>query len=281
MSTEKKAGVCPIVKLNDGVEIPQLGFGVYLSEGQEGIAAMQTALSAGYRHIDSAIFYENEAEVGSAVRASKLDRKNVFVTSKLWSDAHGARGARGAVEASLREMKFGYIDLYLIHSPHGGKLVETYKELLKLKAEKKIRSVGVSNFGVQHLEGLAKAGLPPPSVNQVELHPWLQQSKIVNYCRKNKIAIEAYSPLSKGRWLRDRNLVAVAKKAGVTPAQALIRWSLQRGFIVLPKSANPGRIRENFGVLSFALDDEAMAALDKMDSDRHCTWDPTTLRFEG
>mmetsp|Transcript_4104 Transcript_4104/g.7886 ORF Transcript_4104/g.7886 Transcript_4104/m.7886 type:complete len:242 (+) Transcript_4104:80-805(+) len=235
----------------------------------------------GYRHIDSAIFYDNEAEVGQAIRESKIDRKDIFVTSKLWSDNHGQKEAVKAVENSLKAMQTSYIDLYLIHSPYGGNLVSTYEALLGMKKAGKIRSVGVSNFGVQHLEGLRKAGLPTPSVNQIELHPWLQQGEIVDYCTAHKITVEAYSPLTKGQWLDDEKLGKIAAKHQRSPAQILIRWSLQKGFVVLPKSTNPKRIAENFKLEDFQLDEEDMKVLKGFDADKHCTWDPTRVPWSG
>ncbi|XP_033728635.1 glyoxal reductase-like isoform X2 [Pecten maximus] len=206
-------GLTSTIKLNDGVIMPLFGLGSYLSEsGQGGQAerAVTHALSKGYKLIDTAEFYGNEADVGRGIRNGGMKREDVFVVTKLWEN--GYNRCKKIFNKSLKMLDIGYVDLYLIHSPSSGKCVETYKAMLELKQEGLVRSVGVSNFGVQHLEGLRKAGLPTPSVNQIELHPWQQKTEIVDYCRKNGITVMGYSPLTKGQKLLDKTLLEIAKR---------------------------------------------------------------------
>eukprot|EP00048_Salpingoeca_helianthica_P018138 m.240934 g.240934 ORF g.240934 m.240934 type:complete len:276 (-) comp23810_c0_seq1:50-877(-) len=272
---------CPNVVLNDGRQMPQLGLGVYLSEGGDCVAAVKTAISVGYRHIDTAEYYENESEVGEAIRTCGVPREQLFITTKLWLDGHGAAAAAKHFHRSLKNLGLEYVDLYLIHSPGGGRVLETYDALVKLQSEGLIRSIGVSNFGVQHLEGLRAAGKPLPVVNQIELHPFLQQHAIVEYCKKHNIVVQAYSPLTKGQWLKDPRLTAIAAKEGRSVAQVLIKWSLTKGFVCLPKSSNAERIAANWAMWDWNLTAEAQAALDALESDRHCTWDPTREPWTG
>lgn len=277
---EQKLNANTKITLLDGVQIPQLGFGVYQVKK---VGPMQQALTVGYRHIDTADFYGNEAKVGEALRSSGLNRDDVFLTSKVWPDDHGYDACIKQVKTSLKKLSFKSWDLFLIHSPGGGDLVNTWKALMQCKKDGLIRSIGVSNFGVQHLKGLEDAGLPLPSVNQIELHPWCQQTKIVEYCEKKGIAIEAYSPLVKGNKskLSNSTVMKVAKKHSKSTAQVLIRWSLQKGWICLPKSSNNTRIQENFDIFDFELDGDDMSALNGLNKEEHCTWNPTTSAFNG
>ena len=204
------------------------------------------------------------------------------MTTKLWSDVRGEAATIADCKQSLQRLGMDYVDLYLIHSPHDGNLVPTYQAMHRLKADGLVKSVGVSNFGVHHLEGLKAAGLPPPSCNQIELHVFLQQPEIVGYCRAAGIAVTAYSPLGKGAWCSRKEVVELAAKYGKTAAQLLIRWSLQTGHVCIPKSSNPGRIAENFDVFGdFVISAEDMKALAAFDAAEHCTWDPTTCPWEG
>lgn len=260
--------------------IPIIGFGTYMLKGSKCTKAVLNAIKAGYRHIDTAEFYSNHGAVGKAIQKSGLKREELFITSKVW-DARGEKAVRKVLVETLKEMDISYLDLYLIHSPYYGDLIPTYKALLKFQDEGLIKTVGVSNFGVQHLQGLAKAGLPPPAVNQIELHPFLQQKKIVDYCNEKDIIVEAYSPLSKGHFIDDPTITKIAKEVKKSNAQVMIRWSLQRGFVVLPKSGTPNRIEENFDVFDWSLSTTQMNQLDALEEDKHCTWDPTSEPWES
>lgn len=264
----------------EGVSIPVIGFGTYKIDPKECYAVVKNALKAGYRHIDTAEFYKNEVEVAAAMKDSGIKREEMFVTSKVW-DARGEKAVRELLTGTLKAMGLKYIDLYLIHSPNGGRLVETYEAMLKLRDEGLVRAVGVSNFGVHHLEGLAEAKLEPPAVNQIELHPFLQQEKIVSYCKKNNIAVEAYSPLTAGKFIKHETITKIASQIGKGNANIMIRWSIQSGFIVLPKSTDPDRIKQNFDVFSWALSEEQMTELNALEADEHTTWDPTTVPWQG
>ena len=227
------------------------------------------------------MFYGNEKAVGEGIRASGVPRDQIFVTTKLWDDVRGEAATVADAKQSLKRLGLDYVDLYLIHSPHDGQIVDTYKAMHKLKAAGLVKSVGVSNFGVRHLEGLKAAGCPPPSCNQIELHVFLQQPEIVAYCRAAGIAVTAYSPLGKGAWVHRKAVIEVAAKYGKTAAQLLIRWSLQSNFVCIPKSSNAGRIAENFDVFDFEISAEDMGALAALDGAEHCTWDPTTTEWVG
>jgi diketogulonate reductase-like aldo/keto reductase len=230
------------------------------------------------RHIDSARSYKNEAEVGKAVRDSGQKREDVFITTKCNARTHGYDSTLKAVDESLEQFGFDYIDLVLIHDPFKGKEMRlaTYRALLDAKAAGKIRTVGVSNFGVKHLEEIKDANLPLPSVNQLEIHPFCQQRPIVDYCRANDIVLQAYCPLLQGKKHDDPLLVRLSANYGKDVAQILIRWSLQKGFVPLPKSAQPGRILSNTKVFDFELSCEDMAALDALDLGQFgaVSWNP-------
>ena len=266
----------PTVTLRDGREIPQLGFGVFqIPPGSGTHAAVTTALAAGYRHVDTATVYRNEADVGSAIRESGLPPDSVWVTTKLANADHGAATARRAFEASLERLGMDAVDLYLLHWPQDRRL-ESWRVLEQLHVEGVARTIGVSNFLVHHLDELLAEATVPPAVNQIELTPFLYRSRegIVRRCLEEGIALEAYSPLTKGRRLGDPTIASVASEVGRTPAQVLIRWSLQKGFIVLPRSSNAQRIAENAAVFDFVLDDSQMARLDALDEGLTTGWDP-------
>jgi diketogulonate reductase-like aldo/keto reductase len=264
------------IVLRDGRAIPQLGFGVFqIPPGEATRRAVETALASGYRHVDTAAAYRNEADVGAAIRASGLPLGSVWVTTKLANGDQGATTARRAFEASLERLGLDAVDLYLLHWPHERRL-ESWPVLEQLHAEGLARSIGVSNFLVRHLDELLADASVPPAVNQIELSPFLYRSRedTLRRCAEEGIAVEAYSPLTKGRRLDDSTVASIAAGLRRTPAQVLIRWSLQKGFIVLPRSSNAGRIAENAAVFDFDLDDEQMAALDALDEGLTTGWDP-------
>ncbi|MEV0002237.1 aldo/keto reductase [Micromonospora sp. NPDC050980] len=263
------ANPVPDISLNDGNSIPQLGFGVFQIEPKDTVRAVGTALEVGYRHIDTAQMYGNEAEVGQAVRASGLDRGDVFVTSKLNNGFHRPDDARKAFEQSLRELKFDYLDLFLIHWPlptrYDGDFVSTWKVLEEFRRDGRVRSIGVSNFQVAHLERLAAEAEVVPAVNQVEAHPYFGNEEVRSYDRSHNILTEAWAPIAQGKVLDDPTVVDLAEQVGRTPAQVVLRWHVQRGDIVFPKSVTPKRIEENFGIFDFTLDDAAMERLTSLD----------------
>ncbi len=264
------------VELADGRSMPQLGFGVYrLAPGRETRVAVEAAFGAGYRHVDTAAVYRNEADVGAALRASGLPRDEVFITTKLWNDDQGARTTRPAFEASLARLGLDYVDLYLLHWPHRLRL-ESWRVLEELHAEGLARAIGVSNFLEPHLDELLAVARVRPAANQIELTPflYLTRREIVQQCRDEGVAIEAYSPLTKGLRLDDRTVRGIAADLGRTPAQVLIRWAIEKGFVVLPRSSKPGRIAENAQVFDFTLGPERMATLDALDEGLTTGWDP-------
>jgi diketogulonate reductase-like aldo/keto reductase len=257
----------PTIALRDGHTIPQLGFGVFQIPPGEGTrAAVTAALVAGYRHVDTAAVYRNERDVGAAIRASGLPPGSVWVTTKLANGDQGAATARRAFEASLERLGLDHVDLYLLHWPHERRL-ESWRVLEQLNAEGLARSIGVSNFLVRHLDELLAHASVPPAVNQIELSPFLYRTRgdTLRRCAEVGIVVEAYSPLTKGRRLDDATVRAIADEVERTPAQVLIRWSLEKGFVVLPRSSNVARIAENAAVFDFALDDGQMARLDALD----------------
>jgi methylglyoxal/glyoxal reductase len=269
-------GLSSTIQLNDGVVMPLFGLGVF--RAGEGILtdnAVLSALHAGYRMFDTAQYYGNEAEVARALKNSSVKRDDVFVVSKVWTSNHGYDATTASVHESLSKMKTDSIDMFLIHSTIGGKVVETYKALLDLKAKGHIRSVGVSNFGNHHLEGLKAAGLPPPSVNQIELHPFAKRPDIVQYCRDHNIAVMGYSPMARGQKDDDPDLISIAKNHQRTIAQVMIRWSLQKGFITIPKSSKQERIVANAQIFDFELTDQEMQTLDSKPENFNVAWNPT------
>jgi len=268
----------PTITLHDGRAIPQLGFGVFqVPSGEPTREAVVAALASGYRHVDTAAVYRNEADVGAAIRESGLPPGSVWVTTKLANADQGAATARPAFEASLDRLGLDAVDLYILHWPHELRL-ESWRVLEQLYAEGLARSIGVSNFLAGHLDELLARASVPPVVNQIELSPFLYHTRegTLRRCAEEGIAVEAYSPLTKGRRLDDSTVTAIAADLGRTSAQVLIRWSLQKGFIVLPRSSNGDRIAENAAVFDFALDDPQMAALDALDEGLTTGWDPAT-----
>ncbi|WP_346536233.1 aldo/keto reductase [Micromonospora sp. DPT] len=263
------ANTIPDIPLNDGNTIPQLGFGVFQIEPKDTVEAVGRALEIGYRHIDTAEMYGNEAEVGEAVRTSGLDRAEVFVTSKLNNAFHRPEDARRAFESTLSALKMDYIDLFLIHWPlptlYDGDFVSTWKTLEEFQRDGRAKSIGVSNFQVPHLERLAAEADVVPAVNQIEVHPYFGNEEVRTYDRQHNIITQAWSPIAQGKVLDDPTVVDVAEEVGRTPAQVVLRWHVQRGDIVFPKSITPQRIAENFQIFDFALDDAAMERISGLD----------------
>lgn len=267
------------VKLQGGVEMPVLGLGVWQSApGEETRRAVAEALAAGYRHVDTARAYRNEADVGAAVRESGLPRREVFVTTKLWNADHGYDKALRAVDASLEALGMEQVDLYLVHWPVEDLRNDTWRAMEAILAGGKARAIGVSNYTVRHLDELLGRAKVPPSVNQVEFSPFLFQRGLLEHCRKSGIQLEAYGPLVRGHKMDHPQLQQIAKKHARTPAQVLLRWGLQHGLVVIPKSVRPERIRENADVFGFALDREDVATLDGLDEGYRTSWDPTAVK---
>ncbi|MDG9675193.1 aldo/keto reductase [Micromonospora sp. DH14] len=258
----------PDISLNDGTTIPQLGFGVFQIEPKDTVAAVSTALEIGYRHIDTAEMYGNEAEVGEAVRMSGLDRGAVYVTSKLNNGFHRPDDARRAFDSTLAALKMDYIDLFLIHWPlptlYDGDYVSTWKVLEEVQRDGRARSIGVSNFQVPHLQRLADEASVVPAVNQIEAHPYFTNDEVRAYGREHNILTEAWSPIAQGKVLGDPTVVDIAEQLGRTPAQVVLRWHVQRGDIIFPKSTTPKRIEENTRIFDFELDDVAMERITEL-----------------
>lgn len=269
----------PVLTLHDGVEIPQLGFGVFQIPPEETQAAVEEALGVGYRHVDTAAAYRNEAGVGAAIAASGVRREDVFVTTKLWNSEQGYDSTLRAFEQSLGRLGIGHVDLYLIHWPLPSRdlFLDTWRAFERIREEGGARSIGVSNFRVEDLERLEREAERRPTVNQVELHPRLQQAELRAWHAEHQVATEAWSPLAQGEVLEDGTIETIAAHHDRTPAQAILRWHLQLGNVVIPKSSNPERIRENFEVFDFELSEDDMAALERLDAGQRTGPDPGTF----
>jgi 2,5-diketo-D-gluconate reductase A len=259
----------PTIALNNGVEIPQLGFGVFQIKPEETAEATRTALEIGYRHIDTAQMYGNEREVGAAIRASGIPRDEIFVTSKLNNGLHRPDDARRAFDGTLAALDVDRIDLFLIHWPlptrYEGDYVSTWRTLEEFAADGRARSIGVSNFQVPHLQRLAAETDTVPAVNQIEVHPYLTNDEVRGYGAEHGIATEAWSPIAQGGVLKDPTITAIADRLGRSPAQVVLRWHLQLGNIVFPKSTTPSRVRENIELFDFELSDDDVAAISGLD----------------
>ena len=273
----------PNLQLSTGtgtIEIPQLGFGVWQVPDDEVDAAIATAIDVGYRSIDTAHLYGNEEGVGRAIRATDLARDDLFITTKVWNDDHGFDSTLAAFDASLGRLGLEVLDLYLIHwpTPARDNYVDTWKALLKLRDDGRVRAVGVCNFEVEHLQRLEAETGELPAINQVELHPYLQQAELREFHAAHGILTEAWSPLaSGGAVLADDVISGIAEKHGVTPAQAILRWHLQLGNVVIPKSVTPSRIVENFDLFGFELDGDDLAAFGPLDRAERTGPDPVTF----
>ena len=269
----------PGVPLRGGVEIPQLGFGVFQVPPHETAEATTRALLAGYRHIDTAAAYRNEAAVGQALHASGLDRQEVFITTKCFNDDHGFDEAQRACKESLARLELDHLDLYLIHwpVPAHDRYVETWRAFIELQAQGLVRAIGVSNFQPAHLERVIEETGVTPAINQVELHPRLQQAGLRREHAELGIVTEAWSPLAQGKVLDNPVITELASAHGKTPAQVVIRWHLQLGNVVIPKSVTPERIEENFDVLDFHLNEDQMEAIGTLDAGERTGPDPDTF----
>jgi 2,5-diketo-D-gluconate reductase A len=266
----------PLIPLNDGRAIPQIGLGVYKIGDAEAARAVGTALEAGYRHIDTATLYANERGVGEGIRASGIPREQVFVTTKVWNDDHGYDETLEAFDRSLELLGTDYIDLYLVHwpIPSRDRYVDTYRALERLQQEGRARSIGVSNFAIEHLERLGAETGVVPAVNQVELHPRLPQEELRAFDSARGIVTEAWSPLARGRLLEEPLLARLAARHGVSPAQIVLRWHVQNGIVVIPKSVTPERIRANIDVFGFELDAEDLAGIASLATGERTGRDP-------
>ena len=274
----------PSLPLSSGAQIPQIGFGVFLIKPEVTQQAVEDALEVGYRHIDTATGYGNEAEVGAAVRASGIPRDEVFVTTKLRNDHHAAGDVEGAFERSLEALDLGYIDLYLIHwpMPRNDRYVETWRTFTGFTADDRAKSIGVSNFHIPHLQRVLDETGVVPAVNQVELHPTFQQRELRAFHAEHGIATEAWAPLGQGRYdvFSLPPIVSAAEAHGVTSAQVVLRWHLQTGVVALPKSSSKERMRENLDIAGFELTADEMAAIDALDQNVRLAADPNDINVD-
>ena len=266
------------IQLNNGTEMPQFGFGTFLADnGGEAKRSVLYAVSQGYRLIDTASQYGNESDVGEAVVECGLPRDELFVTTKLWNDDHGYDSTLNSCRESLEELNLSFVDLYLVHWPVEVLRNETWKAMEQLLGEGKAKAIGVSNYTIGHLEELLDEHSVVPAVNQVEFHPWLYQKELMEFCNKNNIQLEAYASLTKGKRFDEPELQELVNKYERTPAQLLLRWALQHGVIVIPKSAREERIEENRDVFDFHISGKDMALMDSFNEDYRTSWDPTDV----
>src|SRR6478752_566472 len=259
----------PSVALNDGRSIPQLGFGVWRVPNEEASSIVQEAIKTGYRLIDTAAIYQNEEGVGLAIEAASVPRSELFVTTKLWNSEQGHDSTLRAFDESLRKLRLDFVDLYLIHwpMPKSDLYLDTWRALIKLRQDGRVKSIGVSNFTIPTLRRIIDETGVVPVLNQVELHPRFQQRALRDFHAAHAIATESWSPLGRGA-INNEVIRSIASKHGMTPAQVILRWHLQNGLVVIPKSATPSRIRENFDVFRFSLDNDDMTALGKLDDEQ-------------
>lgn len=274
--------VVPKISLHDGNSMPQLGFGLWQVSDIEAEKAALEAIRCGYRSIDGAAIYQNEAGLGRALQHKTVKREDLFITTKLWNDDQGYDSTLTAFETSMKKLELDYLDLYLVHwpSPHREKYVQTWKALIELQKRGRVKSIGVSNFHKTHLERIVQETGVVPTVNQIELHPYFQQNELRAFHKKHNIATESWSPLGQGKILQDEVLTSIGKKHNKTVAQVILRWHLESELIAIPKSITPSRIQENFDVFDFKLDDEDMkliAGLDKPTG--RIGPDPDTAKF--
>ncbi|WP_019178510.1 aldo/keto reductase [Methanomassiliicoccus luminyensis] len=265
------------VELSNGVRMPSLGVGVFKVPNREAYQNVLDALDLGYRHIDTAAYYQNEDAVGRAVANSGVPREDVFITTKVWNSDQGYDEALAAFDRSLELLRTDYVDLYLIHWPKSDKRLETWRALEKLLDDGRARAIGVSNYLIRHLDEVIANSEVVPMVDQVEFSPFLYQKELLEYCRSNNIVLEAYSPLTRGKKLGDPRVVAVAERYGRTAAQVMIRWVLQKGMVAIPKSVHRERLAENAAVFDFTISEGDMAELDSLNEDYHTTWNPSDI----
>jgi len=258
----------PVITLNNGQKLPQLGLGVYKVGQDIGVELVKAAIEVGYRRFDTAALYDNEFEIGAGMKKSGVDREDLFVTTKIWNDRHGFENATEAIDESLGRLNVGYIDMLLIHwpCPQQNLIEETWRAFEKALEGGKIRGIGVSNFNANHLDKLLGSSSVMPAINQIELHPALQQSALREYNVAHSIATEAWSPLGRGRFNSNEVLNGIAAKHGKSLSQVIIRWHIELGNLVIPKTSNPERLKENIDVFDFALDHEDLAAIESLNT---------------
>jgi methylglyoxal/glyoxal reductase len=274
------SNIAETITLHNGVQMPQLGFGVFkVKNGKETVESVKKAIQVGYRAIDTAAIYENEEGVGQAIRESGVPREELFITSKVWNTEQGYETTLQAFDDSLNRLGLEYLDLYLIHWPGKDKYLETWRALEKLYKDGKVKSIGVSNFHVHHLENLLANSEVKPVVNQIELHPLLTQVEIRDYCAKHEIKVTSWSPLGRGNLLEEPTINHIAKKHGKSSAQVLIRWHLQHDLVVIPKSITPSRIEENAQVFDFSLSLNEMNQIDALNKNERFGSTPDELLF--
>lgn len=267
--------------LANGVEMPTLGLGVYkMTDRDETLQAITTALDLGYRAIDTAALYYNEEEVGEAIRHSSVRREEIFVTTKVWNSDQGYDNTLRAFETSLKKLNMDYVDLYLTHWPVEGKYVDTYRAIARLYEEKLIRVPGVSNHHEHHLKEILAQCNVAPMVNQVEIHPYLSQEPLRTFCAQQQIAVTAWSPLGRGNVLNDETIIRIAKEYNATPAQIILRWHIQNDVIVIPKSVTPSRIKENSELYHFELTDDTMQQLNALNRNERFGQNPDNFKFD-
>lgn len=272
----------PTISFHDGNSIPQVGLGVWQAPNDTAVTAVKAALAAGYRHVDTAAIYENEQGVGEGIRASGVDRAEIFLTTKLWNADQGYDAALKAFDASLKRLGTDYVDLYLIHwpAPKRGQFVDSWKALIQIQKEGRARSIGVSNFYPEHLQRIIDETGITPVINQIELHPDFPQKEARAYHEKHRIATQSWSPLGQGKLLDDPVIAGIAAKHGRTPAQVITRWHIENGLVVIPKSVTPSRIEENFKVFDFKLDAEDMKTFASLEAGgKRIGPDPMTATF--
>lgn len=266
--------------LHNGVKMPWVGLGVWrVNEGEEVVQSVKWAIEAGYRSIDTAAVYKNEEGVGKAIKETGVPREELFITTKVWNDDQGYESTLSAFEESLKKLDLDYVDLYLIHWPVKGKYKETWRALEKLYKDGRVKAIGVSNFHIHHLKDLMEDAEIVPMVNQVETHPRLSQKELLQFCKENNIQMEAWSPLMQGELLGDPTLVEIANKYNKTPAQVILRWDLQNGVVVIPKSVKEHRIKENADLFDFELSREDMKKIDGLNLNKRVGPDPDNFNF--
>jgi diketogulonate reductase-like aldo/keto reductase len=270
----------PTVKLNTGDMMPEIGFGTWkISNQNDAKKAVKTAIKVGYKLIDTAKIYGNEEGVGEGIKEGGVGRDELFVTTKLWNDDQGYESGLKAFDESLKRLGLEYIDLYLIHWPGTDRRAESWKALQEIQSQGLAKNIGVSNYTVRHLEEVLSSSKVVPAVNQIEFHPFIyeDQKEVLEFCKKNKIVLEAYSPLARARDMENTTLHAIAVRHGKTIAQVMLRWAIQHGTVPIPKSTNPGRTKENIEVFDFDLAEEEMNTINRLSSNKRVTWDPTNL----